>query len=347
MRYYVHGRADRARSRVHAMAGAGLAMAVMACLTVLSAQPAVALTSTLRPDGDVVRQWSGTPGAAWAALDDPTTQPTAVPATDYIYAGAAGRVTEVTLANLAFAGSTGNVTGWFYANAGTSTQLRVDIVSQGAVRATTTVNAGSGFSWRSLPAITMTQAAVDDLRLRFTAVAGGDTNVRAAYVSLVAPSWQQTWSAPGNAISEWQCVQVPAGTSDRLRIATPPTPKNGTAFRAEVRDGDVALNCGHTATTSGWRAEAIGPMEVASQLPVLYEWSTLLDSSYPVNPIGADGKPIWQVITQWHQGDADVGGSPPIALILVGDEIRLHLHRSDPADPNSSIEVGQWRVASL
>jgi hypothetical protein len=193
----------------------------------------------------------------------------------------------------------------------------------------------------------MTQTEADDLRLRFTAVSGGDTNVRAAYTTLVAPSWQQTWSAPGNDISEWRSLQMPADPPARVRIASPPVPKNGTALRAEVRDGDVAVNSAGAPIAGGWRAEAVGPQEAASQQPVRYEWSTLLDTSYPVNPMGADGKPIWQVITQWHQGDADVGGSPPIALILVGDEIRLHLHKSDPANPNASVEVGQYPVAAL
>jgi hypothetical protein len=289
----------------------------------------------------------GTPETAWATLDDPVTQPTSVPATDYIYAGAAGRVTEVTLTNLAFAGQTGTVTAWFYANTGSATQLRVDAVSQGTVRATTTVSAGSGFSWRSLPSVTATQTEADDLRLRFTAVAGGDTNVRAAYATLVAQNWQQTWSAPGNDISEWQSLQMPPDPPARVRIASPPAPRNGTALRAEVRDGDVAVNSAGTPIPGGWRAEAVGPQEAASQQPVRYEWSTLLDTSYPMNPLGADGKPIWQVITQWHQGDADVGGPPPVALILVGNEIRLHLHRSDPADPNASVEVGQYHVATL
>ncbi|MEU0883352.1 polysaccharide lyase [Lentzea sp. NPDC005914] len=315
-------------------------------VTVLSPQ-ATALTSTLRPDADVLRQWSGTPGSAWASLDDPVTQPTTVPATDYIYAGAAGRVTEVALTNPALTGPNGTVTAWFYANTGPTTQLRVDAVSQGTVRATTTVNSGTGFAWHSLPAVTLAQKDADDLRLRFMSITGGDTNVRSAYATLVAQGWQQTWSAPGNNLSEWRSLQMPADPPARVRIASPPTPKSGTALRAEVRDGDVAVNSAGMPIPGGWRAEAVGPQEVSSQQSVRYEWSTLLDASYPVNPIGADGRPIWQVITQWHQGDGDVGGPPPIALIIVGDEIRLHLHSSDRADPNRSVEVGQYPVATL
>jgi hypothetical protein len=97
-------------AKISGAARISLIAAVAASSLTMSGQLAAALTSTLRPDGDVLRQWSGTPGTAWAALDDPVTQPTSVPATDYIYAGAAGRVTEVALTNLAFAGPTGTVT---------------------------------------------------------------------------------------------------------------------------------------------------------------------------------------------------------------------------------------------
>jgi hypothetical protein len=37
---------------------------------------------------------------------------------------------------------------------------------------------------------------------------------------------------------------------------------------------------------------------------------------------------------------------PPIAFIIVGDQILLHLHRSDPQNPANSIEVGQFPVAN-
>ena len=52
--------------------------------------------------------------------------------------------------------------------------------------AATTVPAGSGFTWRSItgPGLdALPQPAVDDLRLRFTTVGGGDSNVRAAYAT--------------------------------------------------------------------------------------------------------------------------------------------------------------------
>ncbi|HEX8346036.1 MAG TPA: polysaccharide lyase [Actinoplanes sp.] len=151
------------------------------------ATPVTGPQTVLRPDGDVVRQWTGgTAGTAAAAIDDPVTQPTAVAATDYVYSGGAGRVTEVTLAGQSLSGGTAAATGWFYANAGAGTQLRADLVQGGTVLATTTVPAGSGFAWRSVTgpaAAALSQAALDDLRLRFTTIGGGDSNIRAAYGS--------------------------------------------------------------------------------------------------------------------------------------------------------------------
>jgi hypothetical protein len=151
--------------------------------------PMTGAQAVLRPDGDVVRQWTGgTAGTAAAAIDDPVTQPTAVAATDYIYSGGAGRVTEVTIADQPLSGGTAAVTGWFYANAGAGTQLRADLIQGGTALATTTVPAGCGFTWRSLsgPGVAaLSQTALNDLRLRFTTIGGGDSNVRAAYATAV------------------------------------------------------------------------------------------------------------------------------------------------------------------
>ena len=72
----------------------------------------------------------------------------------------------------------------------------------------------------------------------------------------------------------------------------------------------------------------------------------LVPARLPIDLPG-DGH-IWQVITQWYQQDEDVTGvSPPIAFIVVGEEIRLHLHRVDPSDLDTSVEVGQYWVADV
>jgi hypothetical protein len=122
-------------------------------------------------------------------------------------------------------------------------------------------------------------------------------------------------------------------------------------MRVEVRDGDVAWNPHANGgaggpIAGGWRAEVVGPEEVASSTWLRYQWWTLFDASYPVNPVvtapgGEQGKPIWQVVTQWHQGDNDTGSSPPVALIVVKDSVALHLNRHDGS------EVGVWPIAPL
>ena len=159
-------------------------------------------------------------------------------------------------------------------------------------------------------------------------------------------AFAQTWHAPGNSLSEWNSIQVAAGSNDRLQIVQPPVVKSGTAFRAEVRDGDVAVNANGQPIGGGWRAEGVGPVEIHSGDTVRFTWSTMLDAAYSVNPVGANGQAIWQVITQWHQTDQDGGASPPVAFIIVQNQILLHLHRFDPANLLGSIEVGQYPVAT-
>ncbi|GLY03945.1 polysaccharide lyase [Actinoplanes sp. NBRC 101535] len=146
--------------------------------------------------------------------------------------------------------------------------------------------------------------------------------------------YQPSWSAPGESLSEWNTVQVPAGTTDRLTIVPAPQGNSPHALRAEVRDGDVAVNPANgQPIAGGWRAEGVRTVaETASNQTVRYEWSTMLDPTYPQNPVGTDGKPIWQVITQWHQGDNDQGSSPPVAFIIESGQIVLHLTRPDGTD---------------
>jgi hypothetical protein len=166
--------------------------------------------------------------------------------------------------------------------------------------------------------------------------------------------WVRTWYAPCEADTEWRAIQVKRYTNDRLTFVKPPVTKNGKAMRAEVRDGDVAwnpkANNGLGAEIAGgWRAEVVGPNETASTNPVRYTWSTMFDASYPLKPVSTEtsssGQAVWQVVTQWHQGDNDTGGPPPVAFIVANDEIRLHIHRHDPNDEQKSIEVAQWKVA--
>ncbi|MGN9809546.1 hypothetical protein ACTMSW_09320 [Micromonospora sp. BQ11] len=162
-----------------------LLLAVLSAVVAVAA-PAAAAPIVIRPNGDVVRQWTGTPGSAWAAIDDPVVQPTAVPADYFIYGSAAGRTTEVTMSSAQLGGGTARGAVWFFANTGTTTRLRVEVITLGTVHATTTVAAGGGFAWRSLALPDVNQARLDDLRIRFTVLDGGNSNVRAAYLELTS-----------------------------------------------------------------------------------------------------------------------------------------------------------------
>jgi hypothetical protein len=161
--------------------------------------------------------------------------------------------------------------------------------------------------------------------------------------------WLPTFHAPCNdPRTEFRSVEIVANSTDRLASAAVQPAKNGNAMRIEVRDGDFASNPAGGLIQGGWRAEAIGPEEQESTAPVHYMWSTMLPQDYPQDPEDAAGKAIWQVVFQWHQAYENAGVEPPVAFIIVHDEIRLDLHRCQPGDdPAKSVPVGQWPVATL
>lgn len=166
---------------------------VMASTLIFPALVYADTITAMRPVADTYNNWLVKPGSgtsqAWAAIDDPVSEGVSVPATDWLWAGGAGRVAEVALSYPEFNGMQPmNAAVKFYANTGASTQLRVETVACGTVRASMTVPAGQGFGWRSLNTsaakLYCGQTGQDQrLRLRFTAIGGGDSNIRAAYVS--------------------------------------------------------------------------------------------------------------------------------------------------------------------
>jgi hypothetical protein len=137
----------------------------------------------LRPKSDVV-PWTvnGAP-TAWAALDDEVTQPTPVAATDYIWGGGSGRVTEVSMGSTS-SGQGSTAQAWFYANTGLDTRLGVEVVWGSHARAATVVEPGQPFLWRSIEFPLANLGSSEDLRLRFTTIGGADSNVRAAYIAV-------------------------------------------------------------------------------------------------------------------------------------------------------------------
>jgi hypothetical protein len=149
---------------------------------------AAAGSYSLRPDGDVTSQWSKTGAStAWGALDDNVTQPTSVGTADYISASSAGRVTEVSLATHALGNERIDAgTAWFYSAAGLASSGRAEVIWGGQVRGGATWGGllGASPGWHSIGVTPPDQAALDDLRLRFTSTGGVDVTVRAAYFQL-------------------------------------------------------------------------------------------------------------------------------------------------------------------
>jgi hypothetical protein len=250
----------------HVRPCAAVALGALA-LTLLTEADAAASPVVLRPDGDVVRQWTGgTPGTAAAALDDPVVQPAPVPAADYIYAGTVGRRTEVTLADQSLGGGSARLTAWFYANTGTTTRLRVEVVQAANVLAATTVGAGAGFAWRSLtgPALAaLPQGSLSDMRLRFTTLDGGDSNVRAAYAETTVTPCTPEYGTFGPGAWPAACWRPFGSTSPFNRpLPANPRPIDGSQQRSDaIRDrilGDISAidRPAHlAATTAGTSGE--------------------------------------------------------------------------------------------
>lgn len=276
--------------RRHSRRLAGFAALLTVTGVFVPATPASSATSTARPDADVSNTWQVKPdgGAAYAALDDEVTSATSVPATDWLWAGSAGRTAEVAMSPVQLAGNVPEAgTAWFYANTGPATRLVVEVVWNTTVRASLTVPAGSGFAWRSIPALPPTQQAVDDLRLRFRSLDGGDTNVRAAYFSLDHRPSPVTVAVLGSAVKVRPGDPL-TGASDRARLV---------AARNEVESFQVAVDAG-SAAVSGFDvrlsgvlrsgANTIGADQVTIYRQRYYDVKPTpgpSDAEYPLGPV--------------------------------------------------------------
>jgi hypothetical protein len=291
---------------------AAVVVAAVAALALASAHPVIApraeaATTVLRPDTDITNSWQVAPGgAAYAAVDDPVAQPTAVPATDWLYAGAAGRAVELGTSSTPL--GTNVVTAarvWFHANTGPGTQLRVEAVWSGGVRASTVVPAGEGFAWRSLAIAPSAPSDVADLRLRFTAVGGGDTNLRATYATVdtappAAPLRTLTWDDPTQLTLPapppgWNRQYVP----DRgAQLVTSPVRAGSRAARFELRSTDPLQNASRRSELTTSYPEAAG-----AGVERWYGFSVQV-------PVAPDAAP--EILAQWHHvGD---NGSPPLSI---------------------------------
>ena len=273
-------------------------------------QPAAAATVRLSPNGDVANAWQVNPsGAAWAAVDDPITQPDPVPATDGIWAGAAGRVAHLGMTTTTLgSGFVRSGRLWYYANTGPTTQLKVDVIWRGAVRHTTTLAAGQGFTWRHLPVLPSRQADIDDLRLQFTAVGGADTNVRATYVTLeTAPlmevlDWETSadrtlpQAAPPGYNRQYCCNEYSAAMTQT------PVRAGSHAARFELRRGDGSK----MPNGLGHRAELTQSSPDAVEVERWYGFSIHLPAASWAPDQSAE------ILTQWHH--TGLNNSPPLSV---------------------------------
>ena len=127
---------------------------------------------------------------AWDALNDNVTwAQSAIPVEDFIYQRTLNKVTEVALSTFALGATTPSAgKAWFYMDTAAGQTVRADVVWSGSVRATTTVPASSGYGWRSINVVPPNQAAVDDLRIRFTVTTAGTSSADlfAAYFQLTS-----------------------------------------------------------------------------------------------------------------------------------------------------------------
>ena len=196
-------------------------LAVVSCAAsapVVMANPkpgkvATQAVSVMRPDGDVPRFSVRSATSASAALDDPVTQPKAVPANGYIQASADGSSTLLKISDVKPGTKVGTSKVWFYAKTGPATSSRVEVLWAGTVRSSTTVKPGQALAWRSLRFTPKTAADVNDLQLRFIAVGGANTVVRASYVALFVSGQSTRYLRPNGDIPGFS--SVPGGSAAR------------------------------------------------------------------------------------------------------------------------------------
>jgi len=153
--------------------------------------------------------------------------------------------------------------------------------------------------------------------------------IGAAYAALPAAAgasvlWRGDFSTGD--LSQWDRTESVA--VDRLRVVRDPEGDGRRVLRTLVRRGDSPI-----AGATGNRSEVLythdRPREGQERY---YRWQTL----FPDNFNSAD---FWQIFTQWHQYKA--GGSPPLAFLVWGDEVRL----GGPGPRwywTAPLETGRW-----
>lgn len=176
------------RSRARAV----LALAFIALC--VATETAGAATYYLQPNSTVSNAWTVAPAGSTvdSVLDDAVLSPTAPStASDYINANANGpRVAEVHVGTQSIApGDTVSTTiARAYLSTGSGRTVTLELMTGATSLASTTIAANSAAAWRSVSsASALTQAQVDDLRIKVTLNGSGGSTasfVYAAYVEL-------------------------------------------------------------------------------------------------------------------------------------------------------------------
>lgn len=144
-------------------------------------------SEVLQPNADVPPEpWLPHGAASRAqALTKSQRQPDYVAADSYIWANGEGHIAEVSLTAPSQEISGGSA--WFFANTGPTTRLLAQLVVAGETAASSVIAANSAFRWTSLPAPALTSTSAQELAVRFLALDGGDSNVRALYFDPTTP----------------------------------------------------------------------------------------------------------------------------------------------------------------
>lgn len=238
-------------------------------------------TYILRPDGTITAGWSlgGTATSTHQAVNGTAVQPTAGEVGAYIFINGNGNVAEVSLGTVSL--GTETVTGltvWEYGAAdglaGSHTfQAYTGTTALGA--AGTTPDSAAN-AWRSTTySGSLTQAQVDDLRIRFTNGPGGlgSNYVREAYIELT--------TAAGSTV-------VTAGTASATADGDPVVVRAGVTVAADTAsataDGDpVAVRAGVTVPADTASATADGdPVAFAAGVVVAAGTAAATASGDPV-----------------------------------------------------------------
>lgn len=174
----------------------GLALCLLAV-----PETAQGATYTLRPDSTVTSNWTVTPtgSAAFAVLDDAVLQPTA-PSTssDHLSSSTVGNAAEIHVQTqpLAAGDTVLSTTAWAYLQPGPKRSITLTLLSGSTVLGSTTAAQASGTSWRSVTSNSaLTQAQVDDLRLRVTMGGSGASTAGFAYAAYASVRTSGTLSS--------------------------------------------------------------------------------------------------------------------------------------------------------